>query len=102
MCGSFYVFGTDACVFRRQHRGMPSLPFSRRQTLVGAAVLLAALVLGGKLVLGAGAPPEPILPGGGAPPLSVAPARAGLRPPPPRPGGRASAPPPRAPAPRPG
>src|SRR5438309_479581 len=72
MCGSFYVFGADAYMFCGQHRGMPSLPFSRRQTLVGAAVLLAALVLGGKLVLGAGAPAEQIIPVVAAPTVPVA------------------------------
>src|SRR6266852_3866271 len=58
MCGSFYVFGAEACVFRGQHRAVPSLPISRRQALLGAAVLVLVLVLGGRLLLGAHAPSE--------------------------------------------
>src|SRR2546428_6106152 len=73
MCGSFYVFGTDACVSGGQHRAVPSLPISRRQALLGAAVLVLVLVLGGRLLLGARAPSEqaaPLL----AQPVAVAPA----------------------------
>src|SRR5437879_7094657 len=73
MCGSFYVFGADAYMFRGQHRAVPSLPISRRQALLGAAVLVLVLVLGGRLLLGARAPSEqaaPLL----AQPVAVAPA----------------------------
>ena len=60
-------------MFRGQHRAVPSLPISRRQALLGAAVLVLVLVLGGRLLLGARAPSEqaaPLL----AQPVAVAPA----------------------------
>jgi competence protein ComEA len=45
-------------MLHRQHRAVPSLPISRRQALLGAAVLVLVLVLGGRVLLGAHAPSE--------------------------------------------
>src|SRR6266568_1249993 len=73
MCVSFYVFDTDVSLCCGQHRAVTSLPISRRQALLGAAVLVLVLVLGGRLLLRAHAPSEQAAPLR-AQPVTVAPA----------------------------